>query len=83
MSEETPQPIEQKPDPDIESKVGGVSIRGWIVSVLVLTICAQSLAFCILSYMKSGEVPGPVEPLYSLSVAAVSYYFGKQQSKAV
>ena len=46
----------------------GLSVRGIVVTMMVLTICiAVPLKIDI------------TEPLYSLSIAAVSYYFGQQQ----
>ncbi|MGC3958106.1 MAG: hypothetical protein QM813_09270 [Verrucomicrobiota bacterium] len=46
----------------------GLSVRGVAVTTMIVTICVATL-------MKL-EVK---EPLYSLSIAAVSYYFGTQR----
>ena len=49
-----------------ESNVGGVSIRAWIAIILVLEVCFMA------SFNKTVE-----EPLYSLAVMAVGFYFGQ------
>ena len=53
-----------------ESLLGrlGLSVRGIIVTMMVLTICIAVPLHIVIA-----------EPLYSLSVVAVSYYFGQQQ----
>lgn len=50
-----------------ESKIFGVSIRGFIVTVLVFTVCAMSLMT-----MKIDE------PLYSAFMLALGFYFGQK-----
>jgi len=52
-----------------ESRMFGVTIRGWIAVLIVLTVCAMSL-------MKI-EVK---EPLYTLVISAVSFYLGSRNS---
>lgn len=52
-----------------ESRLAGVTIRGWIASVIVLTVCAMSL-------LKI-EVK---EPLYTLVISAVSFYLGSRNN---
>ncbi|MBM4092859.1 MAG: hypothetical protein FJ276_26145 [Planctomycetes bacterium] len=48
----------------------GVSIRGWITLIAIGTVCAMSV------------MSTPVtEPLYTLSVAIVAYYFGQNQKR--
>lgn len=51
-----------------ESHLLNPSWRSLIAMVLVITVCAMSL--------KSIKVE---EPLYSLSIAAVAYYFGQRE----
>lgn len=53
-----------------ESKVLNVSIRGWIAFLVVTTVCAMGLTQL--------EVK---EPLYTLSVAIVSFYYGQNLKK--
>ena len=47
-----------------------VSIRGWLAMMLVATVCAKS--------MLDGEVK---EPLYSLSIGALGFYFGQSMKR--
>lgn len=51
-----------------ESFAFGVSVRAWIALSLVWTVCYMAI--------KSTEVK---EPLYSLSLLAVGFYFGQKQ----
>jgi hypothetical protein len=54
------------------SKIFGVSFRGWLAFIIVFTVCLMSLAT-----MKVDE------PLYTLCTVAVGFYFGsKQQSQS-
>jgi hypothetical protein len=53
-----------------DSKVFNVSIRGWIALFVVSTVCAMGLTQI--------EVK---EPLYTLSVAIVSFYYGQNLKK--
>lgn len=46
----------------------GLSVRGVVVCLMIGTVCA-----CAIMTHKVEE------PLYSLSIAAVSYYFGQQR----
>lgn len=50
----------------------GLSVRGVVVSLMIATVCA-----CALLKFEVNE------PLYSLSIAAISYYFGQQQRLAI
>lgn len=47
----------------------GLSVRGVVVTLMIATVCA-----CALTSRKVEE------PLYSLAVAGVSYYFGQQRT---
>lgn len=49
----------------------GLSVRGVVVTLMITTVCA-----CALLKFDVNE------PLYSLSIAAISYYFGQQQRMA-
>jgi len=80
MPDDTIKPVEVVPAPaavlapeqlpNDPSMIGGVSLRGWIVILFSLTVC-------VMSFMNR-EV---VEPLHSLAIAAVSYYFGHATGK--
>jgi hypothetical protein len=65
-----------------DSRVGGVSVRAWLVMMLCGTVCVQSMAGQVLGYFLTGELIIEIkEPLYSLSIAAASYYFGQTMKK--
>ncbi len=54
-----------------DSSIGGISVRGIIVLLIVTTLCAMNLM----------KIP-VVEPLYSVACSAIAYYFG-QATKSV
>lgn len=65
-----------------DSRICGVSVRAYLVLMLVATVCAGYIANMILSYLASGDIVLEVkEPLYSMAVAAIAYYFGQSQKK--
>ena len=66
MNEETEQFT--KPSPAKDSSIFGVSLRGLIVLLTVLTVCVMA--------MISKKVE---EPLYTLVGLTVGYYFGQNQ----
>lgn len=49
----------------------GVSIRGWLALILIVTVCAMAIL--------AREVK---EPLYSLSIGALGFYFGQNTKGA-
>lgn len=53
-----------------DSKIFNVSVRGWIATFVVATVCAMGLMQIDVK-----------EPLYTLSVAIVSFYFGQNLKK--
>jgi len=50
-----------------ESKVFGVSVRGWLAIILVVTTCAMSFV--------GRQV---IEPLYSMVLLSIGYYYGQK-----
>lgn len=50
-----------------ESKIFGISVRAFLVTILVFTVCFMSLAA-----MKIAE------PLYSAFMLALGFYFGQK-----
>ena len=56
---------EEKP----ESSLLGTSLRGWLALILVATVCGMSAA----------QVP-ITEPIYTLVVVAVGFYFGQKKT---
>lgn len=53
--------------PNDESRILGVSVRGWLAVFLTATVCFMSV--------RSTEVK---EPLYTVIVMALSFYFGQK-----
>ena len=75
--------------PNGDSKFFGVSVRAWVVMILVCCIAGTHFAVtvgvvidAILSknWDRVGTFANVGEPLYSLSIAAVAFYFGKANS---
>lgn len=73
-----------------DSTVFGISVRAWIAIILVLTICASYLivvsgvvfdAVRTKDWSKVGTFANVGEPLYSMSVAALGFYFGQKTNK--
>ncbi len=52
-----------------DSQIGNVTVRGWIVIMLDLTVCVMAFT--------GHDVK---EPLYSMVVAANAFYFGQKTS---
>jgi len=61
---------EEPISPTGESKLFGVSIRGWIAVVLIQTVCVMSVLKIAI-----------VEPLYSMALLAIGFYFGQKDKK--
>lgn len=68
MEEETKPPFETRHYGANGSSIGKVSVRAWIVILLVVTACAMAI-------MKQKVE----EPLYGLVLLTVGYYFGQNQ----
>lgn len=62
----TSAPTNEKPN----SSIFGVSIRGWLAVAVIVTVCAMGLIDRTVQ-----------EPLYTLSVAIVSFYYGQNIKK--
>jgi 5-bromo-4-chloroindolyl phosphate hydrolysis protein len=52
---------------DNESKFLGVSIRGWLAVFIVSTVCFMSVRQIAV-----------IEPLYSMAMLALGFYFGQK-----
>jgi len=69
-----------------DSQIMGVSVRAWLVLILVGTVCGLAVSYAVtdivlsvaLKTLPTFEVK---EPLYSIVIAAVAYYFGQSQRK--
>ena len=75
--------LKQEPN----SSIWGVSVRAWIAVILVATVSVNQLTVVVgivvhailskdLSQVRSFSVIG--EPLYSMSIAALGFYFGQK-----
>lgn len=72
--------ITKQQNPD--SVIGGVSIRAWLAVMLVGTVCLMALFTQVAGAVMAGDLVFEIkEPLYSLSIGAVAYYFGQAQKK--
>ncbi len=60
----TPRPVADT------SRIGGVSLRGWIALLVVLTVCVMSVLALDVK-----------EPLYTLAGLIVGFYFGQNQKQ--
>ena len=59
-----------------ESRVMGVSVRGWIALLLTATVCAMNLIPQIREAAQAVEIK---EPLYSGWLLALGFYFGQKK----
>lgn len=76
--------------PTQDSSFIGISVRAWLAVLLVATVCfTQAAAVVAVLYdaVKTGDF-GKVgtflnigEPMYSMSVAALAFYFGQKSTK--
>jgi hypothetical protein len=60
-----------------ESVLGGISVRAWLALIIVLTVCIMSLVSAI-AVVRRGEEITISEPLYSMAVLALGFYFGQK-----
>lgn len=68
----------------------GVSIRGWLAAVLVVTVCINQFLITLAclyealankNFSNVGTYTTIGEPLYSMGVAALGFYFGQKTTK--
>lgn len=93
MSNETDTAILVKENGKVEasqSTIFGVSVRAWLAVILVLTVCYNHAAVASATLYAAiasnnfslvGSLTTIGEPLYSMSVAALGFYFGNQMKK--
>lgn len=88
MSDATEQqtpPVDNGSPPD--SKLFGVSLRGWILVFVLASMCVIEMArFGVLCYLAATGSDAEAlsaaairEPMYSVILLCVGAYFGKQQ----
>lgn len=72
MSDPTP----QLPEPSSDSRIGNVSVRAILALMLVGTVCVVTFGNFVLSYFTGDLILRIEEPVPTLAVAALSFYFG-------
>ncbi len=66
------------------SSIFGVSVRGWLVLILVSTVCAMNLTNLILVCLGLTSMTLQIsEPLYSGFNVGIGFYLGQVMKKAV
>lgn len=89
MTEETTIIQKQGVSPQ-DSSIFGVSLRGLLAGVLVVTVCISHLmvvcaamweALYAKDWARVGTFTTVGEPLYSMSIAALGFYFGQKVTK--
>lgn len=87
--EDTTSHFAKQDNGNTESKVFNVSVRGWLAVGLVATVCVSHIAVAVATvynaitsndFAKVGTLTTIGEPLYSMSVAALGFYFGTQRT---
>jgi len=76
MNAPEPSPIDSA-DSASESRLGHMGVRAALVLLLLSTACFVALAACAQSILLK-EMPTVIEPVASLSLLAVGYYFGQK-----
>jgi hypothetical protein len=84
MDEQTKSPFPDSGTKD--SSLFGLSSRSLIVFLICGTVCAESMVQCIASAYFAYLTKSPFnfeikEPLYSLVIMTVGYYFGQNQKQ--
>ena len=72
----SPSPMDSA-DAPAESRLGRMGVRAALVLLLLGTACAVALLAAIQSF-RAQESPQVIEPVASLSLLAVGYYFGQK-----
>lgn len=65
-----------------DSAIWGVSVRAWLVVMLVSTLCLVTLMNPVLSYLITGDIVIEIkEPFYSAVTISLGYFFGQSGKK--
>lgn len=75
MNEETQMTVQPR-----DSRIFGVSVRAHLAMMLISTVCVSHFVDCIVAYNNKTQIVIG-EPLYSLVVAALGFYFGQKNTK--
>ena len=73
-----PAPVPTSNGYDKGSAVFGVSIRAWITLIIVCCVCAISVMFAAAD-IKAGNEAKIGEPLYSMVLLTLGFYFGQKK----
>jgi hypothetical protein len=87
-------PTTSKPEFTVQTTAGkdssfyGISVRAWLAIILVFTVCFNHIAIVTAvlveavinrDFAKVGTYVTIAEPLYTLVIGAVAYYFGQKK----
>ena len=61
-----------------ESQIWGVSVRGWIVSMVMGTMCLRELATVAAAIYEHVPVEQVKEPFYGVVLLVIGFYFGQK-----
>lgn len=75
MTEDTQQIT--KPN-SVESHIGGVSVRGWIVVMVMGTMCIREIAVVVSALYEHTPVEQVKEPFYGVVMGLIGFYFGQK-----
>jgi len=87
MDEETKSPFPDSPtSPTKDSSIFGLSSRSLIVFMICGTVCYIYIFQCMVEVYVAYMMKTPInfkieEPLYSLVIMTVGYYFGQNQKQ--
>ncbi len=72
--------LDDKPAQD--STIWGVSVRAWLVIMLVFTLCLSTLLNPLFGYLITGDLFIEIkEPFYSAVTISLGYFFGQSVKK--
>ena len=61
-----------------ESKLWGVSIRGWIVCMVMGTACFREIVIVIHAMVQNQPIEQVKEPFYGVVMGLIGFYFGQK-----
>lgn len=82
MDDETAIIEKPKPKPPQESVLWGVSVRGWIVVMVMATICLRELAVVMVAIVNKSQIEQIKEPFYGVVMGLIGFYFGQKNTSS-
>ena len=61
-----------------ESHIGGVSIRGWIVVMVMATLCVREISIVATAILAKTPIEQIKEPFYGVVMGLIGFYFGQK-----